>query len=650
MVFSACNTYLDNYLCKSSVMALRCTLAISVFNQLSTPRRSSVTNGTVVPCHLEDYVRWIVSQTANQTIWDTPSLSSSVPTDSYSGSPKSTVSGEPNVITRNVNNTRTELLSQLLTPRSSSSSTTSLSNSNSNSLSWTRTPGSQAELVSDSTLPSTQTMASSLSVTVSVAIQTATFPQASSVSATASAAIQTVTPHILPTSPPSIRPVPAVTGASHTVASVTGVIVSITAVASATGGQLGVANAIARMSNCDESEENDDDLPILVHPLRFSLGAGHVGAHAAAAVSNTLLIPLAIGLVARWPMLWALRAYKGIDHGQALTFIGWPSLLVMPFSSLAEGTGLSVVRSLMSGEPLGIFAGLAGLAALSAFVGMWVWVLLKIIPHQKLKLEHVERPVNAKWVVTPMKRWAPTGGRKSLSEDILESYSNVLGGKRLYLAELVSFLCSIVVGIAEAIPASTGCEARAVIAVVAAVAQCICNVLTLIPFELFLQSLLSLCVAPLSLIATTKVFDKSSMDEGLESALGVFSMVGNVVGIALMVLSILVGVLDMLTVSRTRNAADDKPIDPMSDHTDFELLCDELSSRTSEPRDILEEESLNSVSNDFPPPLPLPQGPPPPQWQVDLLDEIDQMTEERLTTERKIRTEKLLASTASFSL
>ena len=79
---------------------------------------------------------------------------------------------------------------------------------------------------------------------------------------------------------------------------VSGGVVSVVAVAGGvTGaGQLGVANALTRLASCTEDDGDDDEtLPILVHPLQFSFystggGDGLRGAYAASVISNTIII------------------------------------------------------------------------------------------------------------------------------------------------------------------------------------------------------------------------------------------------------------------------------------------------------------------------------------------------------------------------
>ena len=139
--------------------------------------------------------------------------------------------------------------------------------------------------------------------------------------------------------------------------SAVGVVAAVSSVASVNGGQLGVANAVLRLAGCAEAEGDDSgleeaasDIPVLVHPLRFGIGGDGVGeveaAYAAAALSNAIFIPAVIGLAAVGPVAFVLSRVRRVPREEAVTTIGWPALLVLPFSTLGEGIGVSIVRSI----------------------------------------------------------------------------------------------------------------------------------------------------------------------------------------------------------------------------------------------------------------------------------------------------------------
>ena len=210
--------------------------------------------------------------------------------------------------------------------------------------------------------------------------------------------------------PRTLAPIPApLSDAANKATVVTGGIVSVVAIAggvSVVGGQLGVANALTRMASCVEEtdDEVDDALPLLVHPLQFSLfdtaaGDGLRGAYAASVISNTIIIPCAVAALALGPVQLLLRLVKGgglavMPRAEALTEMGWPSLLVMPFATLGEGIGVGIVRSFRGGSgggytegqnTIAVAAGLFGLAALVAFSSAWVYVLVRVIPRRSCR-------------------------------------------------------------------------------------------------------------------------------------------------------------------------------------------------------------------------------------------------------------------------
>eukprot|EP00744_Colponema_vietnamica_P007770 GILI01011138.1.p1 GENE.GILI01011138.1~~GILI01011138.1.p1 ORF type:complete len:980 (+),score=45.12 GILI01011138.1:106-2940(+) len=387
--------------------------------------------------------------------------------------------------------------------------------------------------------------------------------------------------------PINLKPVPAIVSNSQQTSEVTSVVVSVSSLAGGVtaGGQLGVLNAITRLGSCVESDDGNL-LPILVHPLRFSFGSG-TSDYSAAVISNCIIIPLAITFVVLGPLQMILRMVKGLKSRQAaLSEIGWPSLLVMPFGTLAEGIGVAVVMSGRKGKTLGIAIGLLGAVITAVFTGSWVWILFSVIPRRKLMLEKrpekdklylfgddsaadLERINNYRgvkcfkgmtlsWFVKPTLRWYPSytaSAERPLSAAFAESYLNAVGDKRIFVAELCSFLCSLTVGLIEGIPARH-CKGRAVAALIAATLQCLFNVLTLVPLEFGLQVLLSLCVVPLTFIVTLKVFNgggdasSSSFDDMIEESMASLSMAGNIIGIALMAMGLMRGFIEMVTSYR----------------------------------------------------------------------------------------------------
>eukprot|EP00744_Colponema_vietnamica_P007526 GILI01010824.1.p1 GENE.GILI01010824.1~~GILI01010824.1.p1 ORF type:complete len:1228 (-),score=115.90 GILI01010824.1:112-3423(-) len=372
------------------------------------------------------------------------------------------------------------------------------------------------------------------------------------------------------TTPPPEKPIPVAVAAAKKVTTAAGVAVAVTAVASVTGGQLGVANAILRIANCQDANDDDEALPILMHPLQFSFGSDNYENYAAGAISNTLIVPLIVAAIALVPARLLIMNVKGVTSATAIEQIGWPSVLILPFSNLAEGIGVTVLTSFISGETLGIGAALIATSLLLAFTGSWAWILIRVVPNTKMVLQKEEQNASRKkpllWrMVRPTHRWVPRGRvadevivEASLSEGFVEKYINAIGDKQWFYAEFVSFLCSIAVGITESLPSSI-CKERAIIALVPAFVQCGLSVLSLTPLERVLQSLLTLCLVPMYLVATVKVFNGDPDDDSLDSTLAVFSSAGNAIGIGIMSFGLAVGMWDIATTHRAKMARARRP-------------------------------------------------------------------------------------------
>ena len=188
-------------------------------------------------------------------------------------------------------------------------------------------------------------------------------------------------------------PAPRVEEAARVVATVTGPPFVLGIIAgSGVGGQLGVANALARMGSCggeeEKDEEEEDALPVLVHPLGFRIGPGEDGLYVGAAISNALIIPAVFAALLRGPLYASLRLRiaGGMSHGAALTAIGWPAALALPFTTLAEGTAAAVVRSARAGRSYSIAAAVVAAIATVLFSVNWLRILLRVIPRGAVEL------------------------------------------------------------------------------------------------------------------------------------------------------------------------------------------------------------------------------------------------------------------------
>ena len=310
-------------------------------------------------------------------------------------------------------------------------------------------PTSLAALATASLLhvtPSTARLGSaSKSVTATAAATTSHPPKVSHTPAESPSLVPSPTA-ALPQTPTLrvVKPIPAtpVTDIYKGTALAVGAVTSVTAVVGISGGQLGVANAMVRLASCgggngdgddDDDDDTADDVPVLVHPLRFSVFSrrdgphGADGAYIAAALSNTVVVPLAVALLARGPAVLFLRLLRGVPEREALVTMGWPGVVMTPFVTLAEGTGVSVVRALRSGTAVGVVFGLLGAVTTAVFVALWARVLLVVVPRWRVALVPNEEAPRLPWLVraiVPMRVWMPRGEGEGEEKDEAEKVSS----------------------------------------------------------------------------------------------------------------------------------------------------------------------------------------------------------------------------------
>eukprot|EP00744_Colponema_vietnamica_P001426 GILI01002368.1.p1 GENE.GILI01002368.1~~GILI01002368.1.p1 ORF type:complete len:602 (+),score=138.79 GILI01002368.1:20-1825(+) len=342
---------------------------------------------------------------------------------------------------------------------------------------------------------------------------------------------------------------------SETAQQVAGIVAGSVGIISATSaGSLGVANAMGRLVSCND--DDDDDLPIMTHPLRFRFSDSVTGVVSAAVLSNCVIFPSVLVLGARFPVMHAVRHFfsaPGTTEAEALASLGWPSLLVMPFVPLGEGIGVVVTRSLRYGEPLGILLGLVGVVVVGGVIGVWIHAMARVVPRSGL-MHRRTVTLGPRWWVNPLYEWEPRGAIAAeesllpLGSDELEKpqpkagsisaeqmqgnlvrSAHMLGEKRFYYAEFLSFVCSLIVGVAEGLPGSA-CQVRVLIAFAAAVTQAASNATAIVPLELLLQSMLGICVSILASIAVVQVFGGSDVSMG--DLMDVINAVSNCIGLA----------------------------------------------------------------------------------------------------------------------
>ena len=433
------------------------------------------------------------------------------------------------------------------------------------------------------------------------------------------------------------EPIAAVSAA---VAGGTSSVVAVVALSggAGVGGQLAVVLAMGRIAKCgseDDEEEEEEGLPLMMHPLRFSLGSGPGGQVAAAAISNTLLIPLAFSLAAFFVAPALMAAAGGGDGGRrhqraaARARIGWPSVLLFPFGTLAEGSAAAITEALRSDTLHVIFFGAVGVTLLAAFCGVYSWAMARHLPRRRLVLQNsgsdsdsdaegedaekapaenyegglrdeLRRAVSSpKHWFAPGREWAAatkvtcgeqassdqqkgdeaerilivsadglgpqgTGSSPDQSASVgtsteadvrfvearLAQYAHFIGDSRWLYAEYASFLCSVIVGIAEGLPDSSHtysfmCELRVGLAAAATISQCLLALGTTVPLELLIQLAIAGCTIPIAAMAVVVVTSRGDGVGGFAddaaSALALLETLAGIFSLALMAFQLLTG-------------------------------------------------------------------------------------------------------------
>lgn len=155
--------------------------------------------------------------------------------------------------------------------------------------------------------------------------------------------------------------------------------------------QQGVTMALLRMAECNEDALDGESLELMVHPLRFSIGSGVTAYARGAIASNLFIVPLAWGLLAFHIIPRLMAAFTDKSVNSARSAMGWPSCFLIPFGMLSEGSAMASVALVSMGGPMDFAIGCFGLVVLLASVGVWLHMLRKRIPLERLGLQRVER-------------------------------------------------------------------------------------------------------------------------------------------------------------------------------------------------------------------------------------------------------------------
>jgi hypothetical protein len=314
--------------------------------------------------------------------------------------------------------------------------------------------------------------------------------------------------------------------------------------------QQGVAFALLRMSGCtgpdyNVPEEEIESLPMIVHPLQFPIGTGYFKYFRGAAISNTLILPAAFALISRFPVVAATQLLNrkigedgSADH--ALVVVGWPSITIIPYMAMVEGSMLSSV-TLLYGDGGNIIIGLLGLAVVTVISFTWLWGIYKMIPRAHIELHktvfanRLERGGRTKSVALgfsiirmwgPWYEWGPKGqttgaqtkrdsahyldhdeveelelplrttnqeqkewrqGAEARTEVFreVERTSHFVGDRWVLWAEFGTYAAGLFVGLLEGLVVidPTPCRIRAIVALLLTVLQALMLLITTVPVD-----------------------------------------------------------------------------------------------------------------------------------------------------------------------
>eukprot|EP00744_Colponema_vietnamica_P020199 GILI01028674.1.p1 GENE.GILI01028674.1~~GILI01028674.1.p1 ORF type:complete len:821 (-),score=60.26 GILI01028674.1:159-2282(-) len=359
-----------------------------------------------------------------------------------------------------------------------------------------------------------------------------------------------------------------------------------------TAAQLGVAMAMVRMAKCStEDDSADDSLSLLVHPLAFGVGNGDAAYERGAVLSNCFIIPVGFFLIIRFilaPLVQRLQ--RKADLLPVLMSLGWPSVMVIPFATLAEGSGYAIASLLLEPKVRGdnMAIALLGLAVIVAVVIVWFAMLVQWMPPLYLRKSDI---TGIMWALTSTKSWAPitlmerfslrergtkkkslkrndTSGHTSVSDEYDDDNNlfaclsltqierrdmsrqlnlfHCIGDRRLRYAEWVAFVSNFGVGVLEGVPSSyattSTCRARVALAFFFVILIAGACMTATVPAELATSGIMNLLLAILTVFTLVSVFNESSslVSNDLISSVGACA---NVIGLVILPLGLVEGVI-----------------------------------------------------------------------------------------------------------
>lgn len=242
-------------------------------------------------------------------------------------------------------------------------------------------------------------------------------------------------------------------------------------------GQITISNAVLRMSACvsrldqnkdtdedgdgDSTNDDEDDLPIMVHPLRFSIDkSAPFHQERGAIVGNAIVAGLSVAFL-RFVAVYVAGKLINANEDSRL-IVGWPSAFTLPFVALVEGTTTCATRLLndlvvdndpeedigssnktevsqnpsslkdipMSVRGLNYFLGFATFAFFAVISAWWAYCIIAGMPNRYLERKRQNHKAWGLWLLEPRYEWqyhVSEEERKRMNES-KGDYSVLVGG------------------------------------------------------------------------------------------------------------------------------------------------------------------------------------------------------------------------------
>eukprot|EP00742_Colponemidia_sp_Colp-10_P012601 GILJ01014178.1.p1 GENE.GILJ01014178.1~~GILJ01014178.1.p1 ORF type:complete len:936 (+),score=133.03 GILJ01014178.1:96-2903(+) len=321
--------------------------------------------------------------------------------------------------------------------------------------------------------------------------------------------------------------------------------------------QQGVALALLRMAQCEEDALNGEPLDVSVHPLQFGLGAGSGKYGRGALVGNLLVVPAIWCALMYLLVPLAIRALTDRTLDASRDFVGWPGMALMPLAVLSEGSAMASVGLLTQGSVGDIIMGLVGLAILLVTTACWVAELWRM--RRQVVLRRVSAVQSWAKVLHPRFKWEDGkkkhDGNALANASYLDKRIQLVGSSWWLWSALAAHVLSMVVGVAEGLPVSSGiCRVRWAVASLAAVLQAAAVMTNTVPVELLLLGVVGAMSCILVVLIALSTFDVVSPGSTF-SALNAVGMANSIFGLLLLGLGALAAAYEIIR-KRSRRASE----------------------------------------------------------------------------------------------